>query len=107
MTAPAGTSRRPRGSITSSQDTLSEQEHTVALTCQDHLALMKRRFLTRGMNPMWGQDQDQMGVANWCSMASGIYRVGRRDPGFSYDPADNLGMFAAQVYPDAGPSTGR
>ena len=50
-----------RGVITQSQDTLSEQTHTVAFTAHDYLSMMTRRFLTNSTPQTFTQtDQDSI-----------------------------------------------
>ena len=53
-----------RGIVAQSQDTLSEQTHTVTFTCHDYLALVQRRYLTGPL--IWadpGISQDAMVAA--------------------------------------------
>ena len=66
-----------RGVIAQSQDTLSEQAHTVAFTCHDYLAMMKRRYLTAATPRVFtAVDQDTIastliGLATTVTSANG------------------------------------
>lgn len=48
------------GTVISSQDTLSEQVHTVEFTCQDYLAHLQRRWVTTPFSTIGTIDQDQI-----------------------------------------------
>lgn len=83
-----------RGVITHTQDVLSEQVHTVNVTCQDYSAMLKRRFLTSNRSyPNNLQDQIVMsliGAANTVVTSGGT----------SLHPGSELVLQARAVYPD-------
>jgi hypothetical protein len=58
--------------VTQSQDTITEQTHTVAFNCQDYIALLKRRITTYGDGafPTYGQQDQDVIVASLVNLAN-------------------------------------
>lgn len=85
-----------RGIVAQSEDTVTEQAHTVNLTCHDYLAVMIRRFLTAGANLVYtATDQDDI-VANLAGRASAM----TAGNGTTFTPGSQLPLAVARVNPD-------
>ena len=57
-----------RGIVTQSQDTLSEQLHTVTFTAHDYLAMLARRFMTKPFTlTNYEQDRIAFSLVDWAS----------------------------------------
>jgi hypothetical protein len=85
-----------RGPICQSQDTVTEQSHTVTFTCHDYLALLARRLLT--FNGQWTQtnvDQDDI-VWQFLAMCKNPTASG----GTSFPNSGFLPVTAQNVNPD-------
>jgi len=93
----AGADRRMAlTTITQSQDTISEQEHTASFTCQDYFTLTKRRFVTQPAGLVYtAQDQDDI-VANLLYWACRPTTSG----GAPFYPASELNLIPWNVNPD-------
>jgi len=65
-----------RGVITQSEDQLSEQVHTVTITCHDYLAVMDRRFFP-GPSPYTGNMQQDGWVNTFVTNAGGTNATSR------------------------------
>ena len=91
----AGVDRQiAQGIVTQSQDTLTEQAHSVAFTCQDYLAMLKRRVFTFNYN-VTATDQD--------TIVEGIlYRACRvfPDAGGTMYPASEMNLVASFRQPN-------
>lgn len=75
-----------RGVVAQSEDTVSEQAHTVNLTCHDYLAVMIRRFYAGGADLVYTQwDQDAI-VRDLLARASSV----RAGDGTSLLPGSQL-----------------
>lgn len=82
--------------VTQSQDTITEQAHTVAFTCQDYLAMLKRRFLTLEHAVWVGQDQDTI-VAGLLNQAN---NEGSTNTNATFAPGSELSMTTSRVQPN-------
>jgi hypothetical protein len=91
-----------RGIVAQTQDTLTEQAHTVNVTCHDYLAVMARRFWTGPQTGGWANlDQDLM--VNYVTYWSCHIRNG--DATTLFDPGSWLPLQTVNVDP-AGVSRG-
>ena len=83
-----------RGIVAQTEDQISEQEHTVTVTCHDYLKMLERRILT-GPWTFTQLDQDQI-VAGWIAGASAI----TTSAGAGFGAGSYLPLVAAPVNPD-------
>lgn len=83
-----------RGVITGAEDQLTEQSHTVNITCMDYLAMMNRRILTTPLT-VTQRDQDDL-VGDLLSAAS--YTSASSGAGFS--PGSFLPLLLSLHNPD-------
>jgi hypothetical protein len=84
-----------RGVIVSSQDTLSEQRHTVNFVAQDNLAIARRRPMALA-STFTQRDQDD--IAD--SLLNVFLRNFRSSQGTDFAPAATIPYAFARVYPD-------
>lgn len=85
-----------RGVVAQTQDTLSEQTHTVNVTCHDYLAMMNRRFWTGPETGGW-TDVDQDHMASYLVYWAANIRAGAHTPYFT--PGSYLPLTTANVDP--------
>ena len=83
-----------RGPVTQSEDTISEQTHTVNFTCHDYYAMFARRLMTAGLAVV-GMEQDWIAY-NLCQLATNVTSSG----GTSLNPGAYLPLTVAWVNPD-------
>ena len=86
-----------RGIVAQTEDQISEQEHTVTVTCHDYLKMLERRMLTVA----WSTTQSDQDViaATVVAAASTIATSG----GTSFGAGSYLPLVAAPVNPDGSP----
>ena len=83
-----------RGIVSQTEDELSEQAHTVTVTCHDYLAMMQRRWTTK----LWNfsqTDQDAI-VSSFWQWATRV----STSTGVSLQPGSYLPVFPWTVNPD-------
>jgi hypothetical protein len=85
-----------RGVVSQSEDTISEQAHTVNFTAHDYLAVLVRRYLTNPADRSWAQkDQDDI-VADLLATA----QAGANSAGAAFTPGSHLPLAVALTNPD-------
>jgi hypothetical protein len=85
-----------RGVVSASEDTITEQAHTVNFTAYDYLAMITRRYLTPAADLAYAQrDQDDL-VADLVARAT----VVATSTGVSFDPGSRLPVAVQLVNPD-------
>lgn len=85
-----------RGVVGQTQDTVSEDVHTVTYTCHDYLAMMARRFWTGPATGGWSaidQDDLALNIVYW----AGNIAAGAGTPSFT--PGSYLPLLTARVNP--------
>jgi hypothetical protein len=94
-----------RGIVAQSQDTLSEQTHTVVFTCHDYLSMLDRRYLPYPLT-YTQTDQDDL-VGYLLALARGMTAGPFNNP-TSLFPGSNLPLGRSTVSPDGSgrPSSG-
>jgi hypothetical protein len=86
-----------RGVVAQSEDTLTEQTHSVNFTAHDYLAVVNRRYLSPAEDLTYSQvDQDDI-VADLVARAE---VMATSDGGVSFDPGSRLPLAVALVNPD-------
>jgi len=86
-----------RGVVTQSEDTVSEQAHTVNFACHDYLAILTRRFLTPPAPLVYTQtDQDTL-VADLVNRAN---TTTSGNGATSFVPGSRLPLVVRQLNPD-------
>lgn len=89
-----------RGIVAQSQDSLSEDVHTVTFTCHDYLSMLSRRFWTGGLAGGWANmDQDVM-VDN--IVATGVNMTAANNT-TSFLPGAFLPLLTGPIAPDGSP----
>ena len=86
-----------RGIVAQTEDQISEQEHTVTVTCHDYAKMLERRLLTGPWN-FTGLDQDDV-VAFLLALASTM----TTSAGASFGAGSYLPVRAENVNPDGSP----
>lgn len=91
-----------RGVITASQDTLSEQRHSVSLTATDYLGVLGRRLYTRRLT-YTNVDQDTIveSLLTWATT-----NLQPSSGQFTFGAVAFLPMAFARVFPDGSPGRG-
>jgi hypothetical protein len=86
-----------RGIIAQAEDELTEQSHTVTLTCHDYLAMLGRRYITSPTGVTWlATDQDQIAV-NLIAAANHPLASSGADV---FYPGSRLPFYVQRVNPD-------
>lgn len=92
-----------RGVVSASEDSISEQTHTVNFTALDYLAVANRRYLVPPVDLVYSQvDQDEiirdlLARANVMATNAGPGGVG---PPVSLDPGSRIPLAVKRVHPD-------
>jgi hypothetical protein len=90
-----------RGVVAQSQDSVSEQSHTVNVTAHDYWAILARRYLVSGVDLVYtGWSQDDI-ITNLTGYAINASTAG----GVSLVPGSLLPLTYAKVNPDGTPRT--
>ena len=92
-----------RGVVAQSEDTLSEQSHSVNFTCHDYLAALTRRYLTGNADLVYTQREQDDLVADLVDRANRITSTA----GTSFYPGSQLPLTVALVNPDGTARAGK